>query len=162
MTLSLSMHQALQAQMTKERQNAAIYDAADFALRYISWPGSAHYMHESAEEEREHAKKFGKYLIARGVEPEAQALADVAAPSGAPLGEYFSLALKTEQDTTAAINALYAMADEENDPQTCAFLQWFLREQTKSEDELQGILKQISRTDESDLPTLDKRFGKME
>lgn len=159
--LPLDLKSAIQNQLTLERTNAAAYEALDFALRFINWPGSAHYMHKSAEEERKHAKKFAKYLIDRGAQPQLDALPPVQASTGDNLLPYFQAALEREQKTTQAIIALHAMVEELKDPQTCAFLMWFLDEQTASEAELQGIIKELARTDVNNQPALDKRYGKL-
>jgi ferritin len=159
--IPLELQSLLQNQLTLERTNAAAYDALDFSLRFVNWPGSAHYMHESAEEERTHAKRFAKYLIDRNVFPQFDALPVSAMVSGDNLLAYFKAALDRERLTTAAINALHEKADELGDPQTCTFLIWFVDEQTKSEADLQDIIKELSRTDVNNQAVLDRKYGKL-
>jgi ferritin len=136
---------ALQAQLTKERQNAAIYDALSASLAAVNWPGSSAFMDRSAKEEREHAHKIREYIIDRSALPIYTPLAECPALDTDDLLEYFNAALETEQGTTTAINALYLLAVQNNDPQTAIMLHWFVAEQTASERELVDYIMELQR-----------------
>jgi ferritin len=137
---------ALKDQLTLERQNAAAYDALAASLDVAHWPGSAAWMRKAAQEEREHAQKFTDYIVDRNEIPVFAALEEAITVNGDP-PEHFRMALDREQTTTESIKALYYLAEADEDPQTCAFLQWFLLEQTASERAISDILKTIGRLD---------------
>lgn len=152
--------QALQDQLTMERQNAAIYDALSAALDVVFWDGSSKFMKHSANEEREHADKFCGYIIDRLGMPQFSALDGCNVPSGDDLALYFELALQREKMTTQAINTLCYVADEAEDPQTKAFLIPFLDEQTKSERELSDYVMMLKRLDNNGRIVFDKELQK--
>ena len=136
---------ALQAELTRERQNAAIYDALAASLNAVNWPGSAAFLAKSAGEEREHAQKFSDYIVDRNALPQYGALEICPALDGDDLVEYFQAALETEQGTTAAINTLFRLADDRADAQTEIFLHFFVDEQTDSERVLYDFLLELRR-----------------
>lgn len=144
-----TLMQALNDQLTLERQNAAIYDALAAALDVVNWPGSSAWMKKSANEEREHADKFSAYIVDRFGVPVFSALDGCNVPTSNDLIDYFAAALLREQATTEAIKTLNFMAEENEDCQTEAFLIWALEEQTKSEREISDFLLQLRRMDKS-------------
>lgn len=147
--------QALNDQLTLERQNAAIYDALSAALDVVNWAGSAAWMKKAADEEREHADKFAAYIVDRFGIPIYAALEACAAPTSDALYLYFDAALRREKATTEAIKTLHYMAEENEDPQTCTFLIPFIEEQTKSEREISDILLLLSRLDKTGFLVFD-------
>src|ERR1035437_6392048 len=97
--LSDAMLQALQSQLTLERQNAAIYDALSASLDNVNWSGSATFMKKSADEERTHAQKFTDYLVDRNCVPIYAALGPCPVLEDDDLVIYFQAALDREKLT---------------------------------------------------------------
>lgn len=145
--ISQTLVHALNEQLTMERQNAAIYDALAAGLELVHWPGSMKFMRASAGEEREHAEKICSYLIDRSWPPYFGVLSECTVIINDDLRLYYQAALEREQATTEALKELHYLAEQEEDPQTCTFLIWFLDEQTKSESELADILQMLARLD---------------
>jgi ferritin len=87
---------------------------------------------KQADEERQHAMKFVKYLLDTKGELHIPAMAVQAA-------------LKWEQDVTRQITALMDRAVKDNDYLAQSFLQWFIDEQLEEVvkmDRLLGVIKQ--------------------
>jgi ferritin len=144
-----SLLQALNTQLTMERQNAAIYDALSAALDVVFWTGSSAWMKKSADEERTHAQRFSDYIIDRFGTPVYSALDGCNVPLGDDLPAFFDAALDREQLTTEAIKELWYTAEQNEDPDTCRFLLYFLEEQTKSEREIGDYLLMLNRLDKT-------------
>ena len=138
--MNVNLLQAMNDQLTFERQNAAIYDALAAQLDVVNWQGSAAWMKKAANEEREHADKFAAHIVDRFGVPVYSALDGCNAPTGDNLIPYFDAAFMREMATTEAIKTLYFMAEEGEDPQMCVFLHPFIEEQTKSEREISDLL----------------------
>lgn len=152
------LQDALQEQLTRERQNAAIYSAIGDALDNAVWDGGARWMRSQAVEEQEHAGKIRDYLIDRNVTPRFEMLDS--AIGAADLPAAFAMAAKIEADTTTALLALHATAELEEDAQTCIFLQWFLAEQVEEERAVMDIQQLLSRADgNAAMLLIDKRLS---
>jgi len=158
--MNSTLMQALNDQLTMERQNAAIYDALSAALDVVFWSGSSKWMKSSANEEREHADKFAGYIVDRMGVPVFSSLDGCNCPTGDNLVDYFSAALGREWLTTEAIKTLYYMAEEAEESQTCQFLLSFLEEQTKSEREISDYLIMLKRLDKTGMMIFDKQLEK--
>ena len=133
--------------------NQQIANEFGASMQYISI--AAHFNHrnltmlsklflEQAEEEREHAMKFVKYLF--------DTKADVRIPAIPPATATFAsaeaaveAALSWEHEVTRQIIGLLEMAIKENDFLAQSFLQWFVDEQLEEVakmDRLLGVIKQ--------------------
>jgi ferritin len=104
---------------------------------------SAHFF-QQAEEEKEHALRFIKYVVDAG--------GDVAIPAiEAPQGKFknpeeaVKLSFDQEVKVTHQINALVELARNENDYITINFLQWFLTEQLEEVSSMDNLLKIVQR-----------------
>ena len=135
---------ALQQQITRERQNEAIYHAVAWRFEVANLDGFASYSQRAAHEEAEHADKFAGYVIDRNAAPLVQPLGAVNPPIPLDMltapALLIAVALQTEIGNTEAIKFLYQLAEEAHDPQTCVFLIWALEEQTSAERELTTLL----------------------
>jgi ferritin len=103
-----------------------------------------------AEEERQHALKFVKYILdAKG---ELQIPATPApSPSFSSAEEAVAAALQWEQEVTRQITALMEMAIKENDYLAQSFLQWFVDEQLEEVVKMDRILSVIRQSGEKNL-----------
>ena len=118
-------------------------------------------MKRSADEERKHADKFAGFIVDRNAVPQFAALAAILPAQGDDLVAFFEAALACEMATTEAIKTLHYMAEESEDPQTCAFLIWFLEEQTASEREVTDILLMLRRLDNNGRVVFDEKLGEV-
>jgi ferritin len=145
MKLDPAMLEALQQQVTIERQNAVDYAALAIRAEMLVLPGLAKFMRASSAEETEHAQKFTDYLIDRNDEPLTVALRGYDAPvctmqtAGRVL---LSQALALEQMNTARIKTLVKMALDTVDDQSLYWLNWASQEQLHAERELTDMIAQ--------------------
>jgi ferritin len=113
-------------------------------------PVLARHFYRQAEEEREHAMRFVKYLVAAG--------ALVAIPAiPAATREFDSaeaavrLSLEREQTVTEQINGLMDRAIKANDHTTRTMLGWFVDEQLEEVSSMQALLRMVRRAGEAGL-----------
>jgi bacterioferritin B len=103
-----------------------------------------------AEEERQHALKFVKYLLdAKG---DLQ-IPSIAAPTAAfaSAEDAVAAALKWEQEVTGQITGLMDQAVKENDYLAQSFLQWFVDEQLEEVVKMDRLLSVIRQSGEKNL-----------
>ena len=99
---------------------------------------------EQAEEERQHAMKFVKYVLDTKGELRIPAIA-AATPTFASAEAAVQAALGWEREVTRQITALMDQAVKDNDYLAQSFLQWFIDEQLEEVvkmDRLLGVIKQ--------------------
>jgi ferritin len=105
---------------------------------------------EQAEEEREHAMKFIRYLLDTngGVRIPA-----IPAPKAdfSSAEEAVEAALNWEIEVTGQINRLYSMAVQENDYLAQSFLQWYVDEQLEEVSKMDALLSVVRRAGERNL-----------
>lgn len=133
----------LQQQIVRERQNEAVYITLANAFEVLNLDGFAKYMHDAANEEAGHARKFTGYVIDRNAAPVTLPLTAFTAPLADMLtagAVFMQAALDLEIANTNAIKLLYDLADETHDSQTCVWLVWAIEEQTKAERELTELV----------------------
>jgi len=133
---------AFSEQVTMERQNQAGYHSLSIALEKAGWRGMAKWMRKGANDEGYHAQKFLRFLKTRSVFPVLDVL-EIPPTANGPVPS-FSVALSLEKSTTEAIDTLYFLAQEREDPAAIEFLHWFVKEQRKSEDEIMDILNDLN------------------
>jgi ferritin len=103
-----------------------------------------------ANEERQHAMRFVRYILDAGGR---LAIPAVPAPRSdfASAEEAVALALEWEYTVTKQINALLERATSERDYVAHDFLEWFAREQLEEVSSMDTLLKMIRRSGESGL-----------
>jgi ferritin len=105
---------------------------------------------EQADEERQHAMKFVKYLqdTKGGLHIPA-----IPAPKAAfaTAEDAVQAALHWEKDVTGQITALMARANKENDYLAQSFLQWFIDEQLEEVVKMERMLSVIKQSGEKNL-----------
>lgn len=132
MGISAKLTKAINEQITEEYQSAFTYESMAYKLESMNLVVFAKWFHLQANEEREHAEKFAKYLLDRGEEVNLKALS-------APKGNWKSCleicekALKYEILITEKIDDLANLAAKEKDNTTYSFLLWFVNEQVEEE-----------------------------
>lgn len=122
----------LNLQVNREFYSAYLYlDMANY-YEELGYDGFANWFVVQAQEERDHAMGFIKYLQHVGAKVELDAIAKpniVFKDLKDPLVE----ALKHEQFVTASINTIYEAAIESKDYLTQQFLRWYIMEQGEEE-----------------------------
>ena len=115
------------------------------ALRKLS-----EFFYKQSEEEREHALKFVQYMTEVG--GEVRILEIPAADYEIKSAEHaFKMSLDWEKEVTRRIHAMMALAIEEKDYASQAFLQWFVTEQVEEEDSMGTMLQIVQQAGEKNL-----------
>ncbi|MBE7499832.1 MAG: ferritin [Verrucomicrobiales bacterium] len=150
MVLSDKLNAAINEQIGHEFAASLQYVAIASYLEREGLPGLARHFFKQAEEERDHAMRFVRYLN----ELEAPlALPAVVAPQGqfASPEAAVALALTREQTVTRQINHLMDLAVQDQDHLSRQFLGWFVREQLEEEASVGHLLKMMQRAGDKNL-----------
>ena len=145
-TLNASMNEQIGHEFGASLQYvniAAFFD--DAAL-----PVLTQHFFRQADEEREHAMKFVRYILDAGGKV---AIPAIPAPRHdfASAEEAVALALEWEYTVTKQINALLDRASAERDYVAHDFLEWFAREQLEEVSSMDTLLKMVQRAGEPGL-----------
>jgi ferritin len=105
---------------------------------------------KQAEEEREHAMRFVKYLLDTKGELRIPAI-PAATPTFPSAEAAVAAALSWEQEVTRQITALMDMAVKDNDYLAQSFLQWFIDEQLEEVVKMDRLLNVIRQSGEKNL-----------
>ncbi len=160
--LSKNMQKALNEQVAKEAQ------ASNYYLSMASWcevkgyHGSAKFLFQHSESERNHMMKLFHYVNEAGGHALAPKFSDVPHEFKS-LSEVFDLTQKNEIQVTAAINSLVDLCLAIKDYSTFNFLQWYVAEQHEEEKLFKSILDMIKMiaVDEKGYYLIDKEIGKI-
>ena len=128
MIVSAKLNAAINAQIGHELENSNRYIAIASYFEGECLFGLAKIYFKQAEEEREHAMKFVKFLLEVGGKV---AIPQIPAPPNefATAEDAAQLALDSEVRTTQEIYALVELATAEKNYIAVNFLQWFVAEQ---------------------------------
>ena len=159
MQMPTELQQALSDHITSEKFAESSYEAFGIAFDALNWLGFSKWARGQASDELKHSRKFIDYLNDRNAPGAIGAIPAPVTPAGTLL-EAFGQMLSLEQMVTKQIEELYAQAETVGDADTCRFLLWFLKEQTKSERDLTVLIGRIGRADNSTLEKLDHQLGK--
>ena len=129
----------LNDQINKEFYSAYLY--LDIANYYVEQDldGFANWYTIQAQEERDHALLFMKYMQSNGLKVTLEAIAK-------PDKEFSSvidpllIAAEHERYVTALINNIYHEAHEAKDYRTMKFLDWFVEQQMEEEDSADSMI----------------------
>ena len=155
-----------------ERMNAAINEqiGREFAasLEYISIASGfasegltelAKHFYRQAEEERDHAMRFVKYVVDAGGKMAIPAIPEPKS-AFASAEEAVRNSLEWEVTVTKHINTLVDLAVQENDHTTQNFLQWFVTEQLEEVSSMETLLSVVRRAGESGLLTVEAMLAR--
>jgi len=150
----------LNDQINKEFYSAYLY--LDMANYYdsLDLDGYANYYMIQAQEERDHALLFMKYMQNNGLKVTLEAI-------GKPDKEFNSIldplvaAAEHERYVTALINAIYHECHEDHDYRTMKFLDWFVDEQMEEEDNADSMISRykLFGSDPKGLYSLDQEYA---
>ncbi len=112
--------------------------------------GLADFFYRQADEERDHAMKFVRFIVDAGGRLEIPA---VPAPKSVFAGarEAVALALEWEQEVTRQIYALVEIAREEANYIALRFLDWFVDEQFEEVNTMGQLLQVVERAGDGGL-----------
>ena len=150
----------LNEQINKELYSAYLY--LDFSIFYEAQglDGFANWYMIQAQEERDHAMLFLKYLQNNG---EKVTLDSVAKPNKElkELIDPLKFGFEHEQYVTSLINDIYAAAYDVKDFRTMQFLDWFVKEQLEEEKNADDMIKKMELfgNDSKGLYSLDSEYA---
>ena len=150
----------LNQQINKELYSAYLY--LDMAIFYdaMDLDGYANYYTIQAQEERDHALLFMKYMQNNGLKVTLEAI-------GKPDQTFDSVitplevAAEHERYVTALINNIYHEAHQAKDYRTMKFLDWFVDEQREEEDSADSMVNRykLFGSDPRGLYLLDQEYA---
>lgn len=150
MLITNTMNSALNKQLGNEFAASLQYVAIAAHCSAEGLPVFAQHFGKQAEEERDHAMRFVKYILDAGGQVEIPA---IPAPQSAfkSMEAAVKLSLDQEKQVTQHISALVDLSLKESDHITKAFLDWFLKEQLEEVSSMENLLKMVQRAGEDRL-----------
>ncbi len=140
--LNAKVAELLNEQITKELYSAYLY--LDFSIFYEAegLDGFANWYMIQAQEERDHAMLFLKYLQQNGEKVDLGAV-DKPDKELRVLMDPLKAGLAHEQYVTSLINDIYDAAYSVKDFRTMQFLDWFVKEQLEEEKNADDMIKKM-------------------
>ena len=150
----------LNQQINKEFYSAYLY--LDIYNYYDSMDldGYANYYMIQAQEERDHALLFMKYMQNNGLKVTLEAI-DKPDKVFNSILDPLEVAAEQERYVTALINAIYHECHEAKDYRTMKFLDWFVDEQMEEEDNADSMVNRykLFGSDPKGLYSLDQEYA---
>jgi len=150
----------LNDQINKEFYSAYLY--LDMANYYdeLDLDGYANYYTIQAQEERDHALLFMKYMQNNGLKVTLEAIGKPDKVYNSP-AEPLDAALEHEKYVTSLINNIYHEAHNAKDYRTMKFLDWFVDEQMEEEDNANSMISRFKLfgDDAKGLYLLDQEYA---
>ena len=151
---------ALMAQANHELFAALSYEAMAYWCMSEDYSGFAGFFFEQAKEEREHAGKFFKHLLDRGVAPVIEAVEKPAA-TFSKVTELALLSQQLEKKNSEMIKACFRIARETTEFDSFPLLLGFIEEQVEEE---AWTAKMVNLTSRAECPgalyNLDRHISK--
>ena len=154
------IHQLLNEQINKELYSAYLY--VDIANYYdeLDLDGYANYYMIQAQEERDHALLFLKYMQNNGLKVSLEAI-DKPDKEFNSILDPLVIAAEHERYVTALINEIYHECHQAHDYRTMKFLDWFVDEQMEEEDNADSMISRykLFGSDPKGLYSLDQEYA---
>ena len=150
----------LNQQINKEFYSAYLYlDMANF-YDELDLNGYANYYTIQAQEERDHALLFLKYMQNNGLKVTLEAI-DKPDKTFTTALDPLVIAAEHERYVTSLIDDIYHEAREGRDYRTMQFLDWFIKEQGEEEDNADSMVSRykLFGTDAKGLYLLDQEYA---
>ena len=150
----------LNQQITKEFYSAYLYlDMANF-YDEMDLDGYANYYMIQAQEERDHALLFMKYMQNNGLKVTLETI-DKPDKTFETVLDPLVAAAEHERYVTSLINDIYHEAHQAKDYRTMKFLDWFVDEQGEEEDNADSMVSRykLFGTDPKGLYLLDQEYA---
>ena len=155
-----SIAKLLNEQINKEFYSAYLY--LDMANYYdsLDLDGYANYYMIQAQEERDHALLFMKYMQINGLKVTLEAIAQPDKVFSSIL-DPLEVAAEHERYVTALINNIYHEAHQAHDYRTMKFLDWFVDEQMEEEENADSMISRykLFGNDPRGLYLLDQEYA---
>ena len=160
-TIGKPMQDALNEQINKEFFSSYLYLSMAAYFEDKNLRGFAHWMQLQADEEREHAMKFYKYILDSGGRVQLKAI-DAPATEWKSNLEVAEQVAEHEAKVTASIHHLYELALNEKDYAAQVMLQWFITEQVEEEKNATELVAKLRLIEERGTAVLmlDHRLSK--
>jgi ferritin len=160
MKINETMNAAFNDQITMELQAAHNYLAMGAWFESTGFSGMAEWMHAQSAEETAHAMKFYQFVLDRDGRVVLGPL-DAPGPDFDDVLSVFESGLAQEQDVSASINSLYALAMDQKDFASLPLLDWFVTEQIEEEATFSQILDdlRLAGGDARAMLSLDRELG---
>ena len=150
----------LNEQINKEFYSAYLY--LDMANYYdeLDLDGFANYYMIQAQEERDHALLFMKYMQNNGLKVTLEAIGKPDKTYASPM-DPLEAAAEHERYVTSLINNIYHEAHQAKDYRTMKFLDWFVDEQMEEEDNADSMISRFKLfgSDSKGLYLLDQEYA---
>lgn len=158
--LSERMLKALNEQVNRELYSAYLYFSMAAYFEDMDLEGFASWMKAQAEEELGHALRFYNYIYERNGRVELSEIPKPPKEWESPV-KAFEATYEHEKFISKSIHELAALAEEEKDYPTRAFLEWFINEQVEEEANVKRVLDQLKFAGDSPqvLLMLDRELG---
>ncbi len=137
--ISQKMAEKLNEQMNFENESAHVYLAMANFCKAANLNGASSWMIKQYKEEKFHGKKIYDYLHDQGADVTITGF-ETPRSEYKDLLEVLHVSLEHEKLVTSKLVELMALAKEENDYATEAFLQWYILEQVEEEDTLNDLI----------------------
>ena len=159
--ISVSMQEALNAQINLEQYSAQLYTAMSAQCTAKSFKGFAHWLRIQAAEETAHAVKLIDFLLDRGGKLELKPIAAPPTEFGGAI-QVFEKTLDHEKGVSAKIHALFERARVEKDYASEIALQWYVSEQVEEEATVSEIVDHLHAVGDQGggIWYLDSKLGK--
>lgn len=150
MLISETMNDAINEQIGNEFSASLQYVAIASHFAAETLPELAAHFYRQADEERDHAMRFVKYLVDAGGRVGIPAIPMPKSMFGS-VEEAVQLSLEQEKTVTQQINDLVELSLKESDHITNNFLSWFLTEQLEEVSSMEDLLRIIQRAGPANL-----------
>ena len=150
----------LNEQINKEFYSAYLYLDMSNYYDELDLDGYANYYMIQAQEERDHALLFMKYLQSNGLKVTLEAI-DRPDKTYASVLDPLQAAAEHERYVTSLINNIYYEAHQAKDYRTMKFLDWFVNEQMEEEENADKMVSryQLFGQDPKGLYMLDQEYA---
>jgi ferritin len=134
--------QGFNEHLTLEFRAAHEYLAMSIWLAEHDLPGFARWMRQQSADELLHAQRIIDHLVERDQKVVLPGI-DRPPTSWSSAEALLAHVLENEQEVTASINRLYALAEKTKDRPAVVMLQWFVNEQMEEEAAARAVLGRI-------------------
>ena len=150
----------LNQQINKEFYSAYLYLDIHNHYDSLDLDGYANYYLIQAQEERDHAMLFMKYMQINGMKVTLEAIEKPNETFSGVL-EPLEVVAKHERYVTELINNIYHECREAHDYRTMKFLDWFINEQMEEEDNADSMINhyKLFGSDPKGLYSLDQKYA---
>lgn len=159
MLVSQKIIDAINEQIGNEFSAMLQYTAISAHFDLETLPELAAFFSRQAEEEKEHAHRFIKFVCNTGARV---VIPSIAAPeTNFQFAEdAVKLSLEQEKKVTRQINNIVHLAKQESDYITDNFLQWFVEEQLEEVSSMDALLKIVQRAGEGNLLRVEEYLAR--